>query len=51
MLRGLWVSVYDLDEFRDFHMDRSGRIPGVADAKSSISMKQVKYTTELPLKR
>lgn len=47
----LRVSVHDLDEFRDFHMDKLGRIPGVANVKSSVSMKQVKYTTELPLHR
>lgn len=46
----LRVMVRDLDAFRDFHMNKLGRMPGVANVKSSISMKQVKYTTELPLK-
>ncbi len=46
----LRVVVRDLDEFHDFLMDKLGRIPGVANVKSSIAVKQVKYTTELPLR-
>jgi len=46
----LRVVVRDLEEFRDFHMNSLAKIPGVGNVKSHISMKQVKYSTALPLK-
>lgn len=46
----LRVVVHDLEEFRDFHMNSLAKIPGVGNVKSHISMKQVKYSTALPLK-
>jgi Lrp/AsnC family transcriptional regulator, leucine-responsive regulatory protein len=39
----------DLDDFREFCVNRLARIAGVGNVKSSISMKQVKYSTALPL--
>ena len=45
----LRVVVRDLDEFRAFHMNKLAKAPGMANVKSSISMNQVKYTTELPV--
>jgi DNA-binding Lrp family transcriptional regulator len=45
----LRVVVRDLQEFRDFHMNFLAKIPGVGSVKSNISMKQVKYSTALPL--
>jgi DNA-binding Lrp family transcriptional regulator len=45
----LRVVVKDLDEFRAFHMNKLVKVPGVANVKSSISMKQIKYTTEFPV--
>jgi len=42
----LRVVVKDLDEFRAFHMNKLVKVPGVANVKSSISMKQIKYTAE-----
>ena len=47
----LRVVVRDLEEFRDFHMNFLSKIPGVGNVKSNISMKQVKYSTALPLGR
>ena len=47
----LRVVVHDLEEFRDFHMNFLSKIPGVGNVKSNISMKQVKYSTALPLDR
>jgi DNA-binding Lrp family transcriptional regulator len=47
----LRVVVRDLEEFRDFHMNFLSKIPGVGNVKSNISMKQVKYSTALPLDR
>ena len=47
----LHVVVSDLDELRDFHMNRLGKIPGISNVKSNISMKLVKYSTMLPLNR
>lgn len=45
----LRVVVHDLDALRDFHMNFLGKIAGVGNVKSNISMKQVKYSTALPL--
>jgi DNA-binding Lrp family transcriptional regulator len=47
----LRVAVRDLDELRDFHMNFLGKIPGIGNVKSNISMKVVKYSTALPLDR
>jgi Lrp/AsnC family transcriptional regulator, leucine-responsive regulatory protein len=54
LLAGDWdymlrVVARDLDEFREFSVNRLARIPGVGNIKSNISMKQVKYSTVLPL--
>ena len=54
MIVGDWdyllrIIVGDLDALRDFHMNRLGKIPGVTNVKSNISMKAVKYSTALPL--
>lgn len=45
----LRVAVRDLDDFRKFSVNSLAKIPGVANVKSNISMKQVKYSTVLPL--
>ena len=45
----LRVVARDLDDFRDFCVNRLAKITGVGNVKSSISMKQVKYSTALPL--
>jgi Lrp/AsnC family transcriptional regulator, leucine-responsive regulatory protein len=45
----LRVVARDLDDFRDFCVNRLAKITGVGNVKSSISMKQVKYSTVLPL--
>lgn len=45
----LRVAVSDLKEFREFCVNSLARIGGVANVKSSISMKQVKYSTALPV--
>jgi DNA-binding Lrp family transcriptional regulator len=45
----LRVVARDLDDFRDFCVNRLARIPGVGNVKSNISMKQVKYSTAVPL--
>jgi Lrp/AsnC family transcriptional regulator, leucine-responsive regulatory protein len=45
----LRVVARDLDDFREFCVNRLARIAGVGNVKSSISMKQVKYSTALPL--
>jgi Lrp/AsnC family leucine-responsive transcriptional regulator len=47
----LRVAVRDLEEFREFCVHSLAKIGGVANVKSSISMKQVKYSTALPLRR
>ncbi len=46
----LRVAVRDLDEYREFCVYSLPKIVGVANVKSSISMKQVKYSTAFPLK-
>ena len=45
----LRVVARDLDEFREFCVNRLARIAGVGNVKSNISMKQVKYSTALPI--
>ena len=45
----LRVVARDLDDFRDFCVNRLARIAGVGNVKSNISMKQVKYSTAMPL--
>lgn len=45
----LRVVVRDLNEFREFHMNGLAKVPGVGNVKSNICMKQVKYSTEIPL--
>jgi len=45
----LRVVASDLAEFREFCVNRLARIPGVGNVKSNISMKQVKYSTALPI--
>ena len=45
----LRVAVADLEEFRDFHMSRLARIPGISNVKSNIVMKQAKRSAELAL--
>lgn len=46
----LKVAAADLDDYQAFLMDRLVPVPGIADIKTLISMKQVKRTTTLPLK-
>jgi DNA-binding Lrp family transcriptional regulator len=45
----LRVVARDLDDFREFCVNRLAKIAGVGNVKSNISMKQVKYSTALPL--
>jgi DNA-binding Lrp family transcriptional regulator len=45
----LRVVAGDLDEFREFCVNSLAKIDGVGNVKSNISMKQVKYSTALPL--
>lgn len=45
----LRVVVRDTAAFRDFVIDRLTKAPGVANIRSSIALKQVKYQTSLPL--
>jgi len=45
----LRVVVTDLDELRNFHMNKLGKVPGISNVKSNICMKQAKFSTELPL--
>ena len=45
----LRVVARDLDDFREFCVNRLGKIAGVGSVKSNISVKQVKYSTALPL--
>jgi DNA-binding Lrp family transcriptional regulator len=46
----LRVVARDLDDFREFCVNRLAKIAGVGNVKSNISMKQVKYSTALPLR-
>lgn len=45
----LRVVVPDLPAYERLLMDHLTRIPGIASIKSSVSLKQVKYRTALPL--
>ena len=47
----LRVAARDLDDFREFCVNSLARIAGVGNVKSNICMKQVKYSTALPLSR
>ena len=44
----LRVVFRDLDEFRQFCIGALSKIPGVANVKSNICMKSVKFNTALP---
>ena len=45
----LRVVVPDVAEFERFLMEHITKIPGIATIKSSVTLKQVKYTTALPV--
>jgi Lrp/AsnC family leucine-responsive transcriptional regulator len=45
----LRVVVADVDALQSFIVDELTRIPGIASIRSSVSLKQVKYETALPL--
>lgn len=45
----LRVVVSDLEEFQRFVTDVVAKIPGVGNIQSSVALKQVKYSTALPL--
>jgi len=45
----LRVVARDLEEFREFCVNSLAKIGGVGNVKSNISMKQVKYSTAIPL--
>ena len=45
----LRVAVPDVDAYEHFLRDKLTRLEGVASVKSSFALKQVKYTTALPL--
>lgn len=45
----LRVVFANLDEFREFCIGALSKIPGVANVKSNICMKCVKFTTALPM--
>jgi DNA-binding Lrp family transcriptional regulator len=45
----LRVAIADLHQYERFLMDRLTRIEGVSNIRSSIAMRQVKYSTALPL--
>ena len=47
----LRVVARDLDEFRKFCVNSLAKIAGVGNVKSNICMKQVKYSTALPVSR
>ncbi len=47
----LRVVAPNIDGFRDFCIEYLARIPGVTNVKSSICLKQIKYSTILPLTR
>ncbi len=54
LIAGEWdyilrVAARDLDDFREFCVNRMARIAGVGNVRSSISMKQVKCSTALPV--
>ena len=45
----LRVAVPDVDAYEQFLRDKLTRLEGVASIKSSFALKQVKYTTALPI--
>lgn len=45
----LRVAVADMDAYQRFLMERLTHVKGVDDIRSVIAMKQVKYSTKLPL--
>lgn len=45
----LRIVVADLQAYERFLMDHLTRVPGIANIRSSFALKQVKYTTALPL--
>ena len=45
----LRVVARDLEDFREFCVNSLAKIGGVGNVKSNISMKQVKYSTAIPL--
>ena len=45
----LRVVIADLEAYKSFLMDHLTRIPGVANIRSSFTLKQVKYRTALPI--
>lgn len=45
----LRVVMSDLHEFQEFVTDVIAKIPGVGNIQSSVALKQVKYSTALPL--
>ncbi len=45
----LRVVVADLPAYERFLMDHLTRVPGIANIRSGFALKQVKYTTALPL--
>ena len=45
----LRVVAEDLPAYERFLMDHLTRVPGIANIRSSFALKQVKYTTALPL--
>jgi Lrp/AsnC family leucine-responsive transcriptional regulator len=46
----LRVIVADIDELRDFILNRLTTIKGVSNIRSSIALKQIKYETAIPIK-
>jgi Lrp/AsnC family leucine-responsive transcriptional regulator len=47
----LKIAVRDLDDYQSFLVDTLIRVPGIADVKTVISMKEVKRASALPLTR
>lgn len=45
----LRIVVPDLNAYRSFVLDHLSKAPGVANIRSSFALKQVKYSTALPL--
>lgn len=47
----LRVIVADVQELQNFIVNRLSKVPGVANIRSSVALKQVKYKTALPMVR
>jgi Lrp/AsnC family leucine-responsive transcriptional regulator len=45
----LRIVVADLQAYERFLMDHLTKVPGIANIRSSFALKQIKYTTALPL--